>query len=274
MTHASRPIHSAIAVAVFAATALASGGAVAAGNQTSQPPADGSAGTAAPSKAAGAAISQGRAASLGTGSVVGSDPSAAGSTTTGSATLAQSPAPATPPASTMPASGSAPSSAKAPGSPAKAASRGAARLSGLDRQFAIKAIQDGMAEVSTAKLAAANAASPDVKKFGEHMAQDHSKAGDELKQIAQNKGIAVPADTDRMHRKLAKQLQAMNGDKFDRLYMREGVKDHKNAVALFTKEAKSGKDPELRAFAGKTLPTLKEHLAMAQQVNGSVNARR
>jgi putative membrane protein len=274
MTHAFRPIHSTIAAAIFAATTLATVGVVAAGNQTLQSPAAGSAGTAAPSKAAGTAISPGRAASLGTGSVVGSDPSATGSTTAGSTTVAQSPATATPPASTMPASGSAPSSAKASGSPAKAAGSGAAKLSGLDRQFAIKAIQDGMAEVSTAKLAAANAASADVKKFGEHMAQDHSKAGDELKQIAQNKGIAVPADTDRMHQKLAKQLQAMNGDKFDRLYMREGVKDHKSAVALFTKEAKNGKDPELRAFAGKTLPKLKEHLALAQQVNGSVNAKR
>jgi putative membrane protein len=162
----------------------------------------------------------------------------------------------------------------ASGAPAKAAGGGSPRLSGLDKQFAIKAIQDGMAEISAGKLAAANAASADVKKFAEHMAQDHGKAGDELKQIAQNKGIAVPADTDRPHQKLAKQLQTLNGDKFDRLYMREGVKDHKNAVALFTKEAKSGKDPELRAFAGKTLPTLKEHLAMAQQVNGSVNAKR
>jgi putative membrane protein len=131
----------------------------------------------------------------------------------------------------------------------------------------MKAAQAGLAEVAAGKLAASNAANAEVKKFGEHMAQDHAKANDELMQIAQSKSLALPAEPDRSHRRFAKQLQSLPGDKFDRTYMREaGIKDHKAAYALFSNEAKKGKDPELRAFAQKTLPDIQEHLKMAQDL--------
>ena len=145
----------------------------------------------------------------------------------------------------------------------------------MDKTFATKATQAGIAEVEAGKLAAANAANADLKKFGEHVSQDHAKAGDELKQIASSKGLTPPAETDRTHQRLAKQLASLSGDKFDRVYVREaGVKDHKAAVALFTREAKKGKDPELRAFAEKTLPTIREHLKMAQDLDHAVYVKK
>ena len=160
-----------------------------------------------------------------------------------------------------------PSAATAPKAPADKSATKATSLSHADRAFAMKAAQAGLAEVAAGKLAASNAASADVKKFGEHMAQDHAKANDELMQIAQSKSLALPAEPDRSHQRLAKQLQGLSGDKFDKTYMREaGVKDHKAAYALFSNEAKKGKDPELRAFAQKTLPAIQEHMKMAQQL--------
>lgn len=146
-------------------------------------------------------------------------------------------------------------------------------LSSADRGFMTKAAQDGAAEVETGKLAQANGANAEVKKFGERMQQDHTKAGDELKALAQSKGFTLPDKTDRTHARLAKQLQGLSGDKFDKVYAREaGVKDHKAAVALFTRQAQRGGDPDVKAFAQKTLPTLQEHLQMAQAMHDSVMA--
>jgi putative membrane protein len=144
-------------------------------------------------------------------------------------------------------------------------------LSSADRRFMEKAAQDGMAEVEAGKLAQKNGANADVKKFGERMAMDHAKAGDELKALAESKGVKLPDKTDRTHARLAKQLAGLTGDKFDKVYAREaGVKDHKSAVAMFTREAQRAGDADVKAFAAKTLPTLQEHLMMAHAMHDSV----
>ena len=184
-------------------------------------------------------------------------------------TTATAPGPGTSASNLPPATGAAPSAAAKSSPSAKSATGTKASLARADKDFAMKAAQAGLAEVAAGKLAASNGANAEVKKFGEHMAQDHTKANDELMQIAQSKSLALPAEPDRAHQRLAKQLQGLSGDRFDRTYMREaGIKDHKAAYALFSNEAKKGKDPELRAFAQKTLPDIQEHLKMAQQVSG------
>jgi putative membrane protein len=149
------------------------------------------------------------------------------------------------------------------------------KLSRMDKDFVTKAVEANLAEAAAGKLASANAANGELKKFGDHMTQDHTKAGDELRQIAQSKGLSVPAEPNRTHQRLASQLSSLKGDKFDRVYVREaGVKAHKEAVALFTNEARKGKDPELKAFAEKTLPTIREHLAQAEQLDTAVYVKR
>ncbi|HEV7822938.1 MAG TPA: DUF4142 domain-containing protein [Burkholderiales bacterium] len=148
-------------------------------------------------------------------------------------------------------------------------------LSSKDRQFISKAAQAGHAEVAAGKLAASQASSDEVKKFGQHMVDDHGKANEELARIAQAKGITPPAGPDAAHQRLATRLQAAKAAEFDRLYVSEaGVKDHKAAVALFTDQAKNGKDAELKAFAEKTLPTIKEHQKMAQDLARSAGKSR
>ena len=144
-------------------------------------------------------------------------------------------------------------------------------LSRQDRDFMIKAAESGHAEVTAGKIAATNVGNADLKKFAERMVQDHGKAGDELKQIAQGKSVLLPAEPDRSHRRMAKQLQGLSGDKFDRVYVREsGVKDHRSAVALFTREAQKGSDAEVKAFAQKTLPVIEEHLKHAQSMHDAI----
>jgi len=139
-----------------------------------------------------------------------------------------------------------------------------------DRTFAEKAAAGGAAEVEGGRLAERQAASEKVKQFGSRMVQDHSKANDELKQLAAAKGLQLPSGPDPHSQEMMAKMQKLSGAAFDRAYMDHMVKDHKKDVAEFQKEASSGKDPQIKAFAAKTLPTLQEHLKLAEATNAEV----
>jgi putative membrane protein len=147
-----------------------------------------------------------------------------------------------------------------------------AKIADADRQFVEKAAMGGVAEVEMGKLAQQKATNDQVKQFGAHMAQDHSKANEELKQIAQSKGVAVPAAPDKSHQRDMDKLSKLSGAEFDRQYMTQMVADHRKTVAEFKKASESARDSEIKAFAGKTLPKLQEHLAQAQSINDSVKS--
>jgi len=127
-----------------------------------------------------------------------------------------------------------------------------------------------MAEVEAGKLAQKHASAASVKAFAEQMVTDHTKANDQLKQVATKTGITLPTAPDRSHAKEAEKLGKMEGAKFDREYMKMMVSDHKKTVSLFEKEAKNGKDPELKNFAATMLPDLQKHLQMAQATEQEV----
>lgn len=142
-----------------------------------------------------------------------------------------------------------------------------------DSKFIMEAAMGGMAEVRLGELATKQAADAQVKQFGQHMVDDHSKANDELKQLASGKGIALPADVGRKHQAVITRLSGLRGPQFDRAYMSDMVTDHREDVAAFERESRSGKDPEIKAWAAKTLPTLQEHLRMALNVSTNLKTR-
>jgi putative membrane protein len=139
-----------------------------------------------------------------------------------------------------------------------------------DETFVRKAAMGGMAEVDLGKLAAEKAGSDDVKKFGQRMADDHSKANDELKTLAQNKHITLPTEPDPHAKAMHDKLATLSGAAFDRAYMQAMLADHKKDVSEFRVEAKSGKDADVKGWAAKTLPTLEEHLRLAQSTHSAV----
>lgn len=139
-----------------------------------------------------------------------------------------------------------------------------------DQMFMTKAAQGGMAEVEMGKLAKDHAQSQAVKDFGQRMVDDHSKAGDELKSLASQKNVTLPADMDAKSKAAYDRLSKLNGDAFDKAYMKGMLSDHRKDVAEFKKEANSGKDPDVKSWASKTLPTLEEHLKMAESTNQQV----
>jgi putative membrane protein len=133
-----------------------------------------------------------------------------------------------------------------------------------DTEFAVKAADGGMLEVELGKLAQTNAASPEVKKFAQMMVDEHTKANDELKTVAAQKNITLPAAMGEKCQKKYNDLAEKKGKDFDKDYISLMVSDHKDVVDEFEKEAEKGNDPELKAWAGEKLPTLRHHLEMAQ----------
>jgi putative membrane protein len=104
------------------------------------------------------------------------------------------------------------------------------------------------------------------------MVDDHSKAGDQLMQIANEKGITVPQQLSAKDRALKDRLSKLSGEDFDKAYMSDMVKDHTQDVADFQRESNAGTDSDIKDFAAKTLPTLQDHLRQAKEIAPSARA--
>ncbi|MEP6810296.1 MAG: DUF4142 domain-containing protein [Chthoniobacterales bacterium] len=159
------------------------------------------------------------------------------------------------PASTMPPAKSEMKKPMAKTDKTAQSSSSMSKLSADDRTFIMDAAKGGMDEVQMGKMAEQKGKSADVKNIGKTMVTDHSKANNELMTLAKTKGVKVDS-----HAKMEK----MSDANFDSAYLNEMVKDHEKDIADFEKEAKNGSDPEVKAWAKKTLPTLKKHLQMVQ----------
>lgn len=147
---------------------------------------------------------------------------------------------------------------------------GSANRMGSDSSFVTKAAVGGMTEVKLGQLATQKASHADVKQFGQQMVDDHSKANDELKQLASSKGITLPTDLDAKHQAIYDRLSKLDGAAFDRAYVQDMVADHREDVSEFRKESQSGPDSEVKAWAAKTLPTLQHHLQMIESIHGKL----
>ena len=143
----------------------------------------------------------------------------------------------------------------------------AADAANADHAFVMDAAMGGMAEVELGRVASGKAQSDAVKRFAERMVTDHGKINDELKTLAQNKNISLPTDSGAKHKAMKDRLEKLSGAAFDKAYMQEMLTDHRKDVSEFQKESRTGKDPDVKAWATKTLPTLEEHLQLAQSAS-------
>ena len=147
---------------------------------------------------------------------------------------------------------------------------GAQSLSDADREFIETAAVGGAAEVQLGTLATQRASRPAVKDFGAKMVRDHGAANAELATLARSKGIQVPTALDAEHQAVRDRLMALQGPDFDRAYMQEMVKDHTQDVAEFERASQTARDMDVRTWAARTLPTLREHLALARDINSQI----
>jgi putative membrane protein len=139
-----------------------------------------------------------------------------------------------------------------------------------DSKFATDAANAGMAEVAAGKLASEKAVDGQVKDFGKMMVMDHTKANEELMAIAKTKNITLPTAPDADHQKMAADLAAKSGKDFDKAYVDAMVDGHKKVASMLEDASKNCKDADLMAWATKTLPTVKAHLAKVEAIQKSM----
>ena len=139
-----------------------------------------------------------------------------------------------------------------------------------DSEFMGKAAQGGMAEVSLGQMASSKATDPAVKAFGDRMVTDHSRLNDEMKQLAQTKGVTLPTDLDDEAKKTSDKLSKLSGKAFDKEYISDMVTDHEKDVKEFEKQSTGAKDADLKTWVTNSLPTLQDHLKMAKEAKSKL----
>ncbi len=152
------------------------------------------------------------------------------------------------------------------------ATRGNAAASQVsDQTFAKHAAEGGIAEVKLGELAQNKGSNQAVKDYGKLMVSDHSKANDQLKQIAAKNNLELPADMNARDQAAYDRLSKLSGAEFDRAYAQKMVRDHNKDIAEFQNEASNGQNQDLKSFANDTLPTLREHLQKARDMRRQIS---
>ena len=136
--------------------------------------------------------------------------------------------------------------------------------------FLTEAASGGLAEVELGTMASTKAQNAEVKKFAQMMVTDHSKANDELKSLASKKNITLPTSPTGEHQSVIQELQGKSGAEFDKAYIDNMLEDHEKDVAEFEKQSQNNPDADVKAFAAKTLPTLKKHLETVRAIHGKM----
>ena len=129
-----------------------------------------------------------------------------------------------------------------------------------DASFYKHAAEGGIGEVEAGHLAQDKGMSQQVKDFGAMMVKDHSAINEKLQSLAASKNVTLPAGSGVGQMAAKAKLAVLSGETFDKSYVKNQVKGHREAVALFRKEIRSGKDLDAKAFASATLPTLRSHM--------------
>ena len=142
-----------------------------------------------------------------------------------------------------------------------------------DSSFFKDAAEGGMSEVELGQLAQQKASSSAVKEFGAMMVKDHTAANEKLKALAASEQVSLPDSPSVMQKASKAKLDLLSGDTFDKSYIKGMIEDHKTDIKAFQKEATEGKDPQAKAFATSTLPTLRMHLQKIQTIAASAGIK-
>lgn len=144
-----------------------------------------------------------------------------------------------------------------------------------DREFIAEQMAMGTAEIELGRLAQQRGTHADVKEFGALMVREHQMAAEELKSIAAraNTGreTAATADTHDDHRENFEELSKLSGRDFDLKYMEEMINDHEEGIDDLEGKAENASHADVKAWASKTLPKMREHLARAKSIKEALD---
>ena len=135
-----------------------------------------------------------------------------------------------------------------------------------DKGFMMSAARDAVFHVEAGKLAVQRGSSEGVKKFGQQEIDHHTQTNNELAQLASKKGVMLPKKVNKKEQETLDKLAKLSGPDFDKAFLEMEIKDHSKDLSAFQKEAKDGKDPDMKAWAAKIVPTIEEHLKIARDL--------
>lgn len=148
----------------------------------------------------------------------------------------------------------------------------AENLAQVDQAFLEQAAQNGHAEVSAGRLALTKARNPKVRDFAQRMVDEHTQLGEDLKLLAAARRYTPPSEPSRLQKGKEMIIAGLGDATFDRRYLNQmGVEAPKATIPLYEKTARESRDPEVKAFASKHLPALRQHLQTAQELKVSVD---
>jgi len=139
-----------------------------------------------------------------------------------------------------------------------------------DRMFLMKALEGGNAEIKKGALARSKSKNPEIVKYGDMMENDHHSVNSKLKQVAEQRGYKVSDQLTAEAQKMHSTLDKMEGEAFDREFVRQMIADHRQAIELFKQQAANGTDQELKNLAAGALPTLETHLKEIERLHGDM----
>ncbi len=141
-----------------------------------------------------------------------------------------------------------------------------ADLPAADQAFLLRAASGSMTEIQLGQIAQQRANSSQVKQLARRMVADHTAASQDLQLIADEQGLTLPDQPERMAQATTQRLRGTTGLDFDQAYIRQVVRYHQQDLAAFRREAQAGQDPDLKAFAQKYLLLIQQHLQLAQSL--------
>jgi len=133
-----------------------------------------------------------------------------------------------------------------------------------DRDFVKMTAENGLTEIKLGQLAQDHSSSETIKKYGQRVMADHTKMNKELMQIAKSLDMTLPEKLDKKRQDQVDKLSKIKGADFDRAYVKDMISGHQEAIMKYEMEVKNSKNAEVKAWAEKWLPTVREHLKLAQ----------
>jgi putative membrane protein len=144
-------------------------------------------------------------------------------------------------------------------------------LARQDQAFLEQAAQNGHAELSAGRLALTKARNPQVQAFAQRVIEDHTRIGEELVTLAMARNYKPPTEPSMLQKGKEMVIGGMADESFDRRYVIQmGVEAHQDTIRLFEKAANEARDPEIKAFATRHLPHLRQHLEAARELKVKV----
>lgn len=168
------------------------------------------------------------------------------------------------------ASGAASSSGTSTSETSKSSS---SKVSKEDERLMMQLARANIAEINAGKLAEQKTSNDQVKSFAKKMVDDHTKALDDLKQLAMTKGVTLPTEPDRQQQAMENKLSALSGEQFDKQYVdQSGSRAHKETHRLLQRVNSRASDADLKSYASKTMATVESHQQLAKETSKNLQS--